>query len=115
MDSSQKILLTVCKEFSSTPGPRYISEGDFSGELFRNKVLGPALQNALKEDVPLVVDLDGTAGFGTSFLEEAFGGLIRESGIPYKTVSGCIELISLEEPYLIKDIREYIEEARDAN
>ena len=31
----------------------------------------------------LIVDLDGTAGLGTSFLEESFGGLIRRDHINY--------------------------------
>ena len=34
-------------------------------------------------NVKLIVDLDGTAGLGTSFLEESFGGLIRRDHINY--------------------------------
>jgi len=33
---------------------------------------------ALKEYEKVIVDLDGTSGYGSSFLEEAFGGLVRK-------------------------------------
>lgn len=105
------IELKVAKDFSRTPGPRFIKEGDFSGELFRKTVLFPAFEQALQQGAKLVVDLDHTAGYGTSFLEEAFGGLIRIEKLPYKKVIETLQLISKEEDYLIEDILHYIEDA----
>ncbi len=49
------------------------SIGTGSGEEFRDKFLVPALQ----QHEPLLIEMDGTAGYPPSFLEEAFGGLIR--------------------------------------
>ena len=57
----------------------------------------------------LIVDLDGAAGYATSFLEEAFGGLAREFGS--QAVSNTLELKSNDEPYLVDEILTYIRNA----
>ena len=75
------IIIKIATDFSRIPGARYPEEGDYSGQEFRQNVLHPALKKAIEMNVKLIVDLDGTAGLGTSFLEESFGGLIRR---PYK-------------------------------
>jgi len=85
------------------PGPRYIHLGPSSGEEFKKW-----LKRELDTDTELTVDLDGTDGYGSSFLEEAFGGLIRD-GIDPEIVRN-IKFISDEEPELIDEIKEYIEE-----
>lgn len=107
--------LKISRDFSSTPGPRYEQEGGYSGEVFRKKVLKPIIESALQERTHLVIDLDGTAGYGTSFLEEAFGGLIREDGFSFDDLNKCLIFISEEEPYLIEDIKSYLEEAVNEN
>lgn len=105
--------LSVAREFSRTPGPRYPQEGNFSGALFRRKILLVRIKAAISESEALLVDLDGTAGYGTSFLEEAFGGLIREDGLSAEAVGDVLRIKSDEEPYLIDDIRSYIAEAAE--
>lgn len=60
-------------DFSKVPAGRHPEDGDFSGEAFRNKILKPALEKYERVEVVL----DNTEGFGSSFLEEAFGGLVR--------------------------------------
>jgi hypothetical protein len=64
-------------DFAPSPGGRYVSDGEFSGEWFRDVILAPALSAAQSASDILVVELDGTSGYGSSFLEETFGGLIR--------------------------------------
>lgn len=64
-------------DYEPSPGGRFVTDGDYSGEWFRETVLVPALRSALAESQPLVVIIDDTSGYGSSFLEEAFGGLIR--------------------------------------
>jgi len=108
---SQTLSLRVAQEFSITPGARYEFEGKFPGEDFRDNHLYPKLVKAIESDKVLVVDLDGTAGYGTSFLEESFGGLIRERGLSLEEINSHMNLISKEEPYLIEDINEYLQEA----
>ena len=67
------VTIKVAEQFSRFPAGRFITDGPFSGESFRRKFLEPALKGS--ED--LVVDMDGARGYGSSFLEEAFGGLVR--------------------------------------
>ncbi|PNH98457.1 STAS-like domain-containing protein [Vibrio diazotrophicus] len=60
-------------EFTKYPGPRYIKLGANSGEEFREQ----HLINKLREDPKVSVNLDGVLGYGSSFLEEIFGGIVR--------------------------------------
>jgi hypothetical protein len=65
-------------EYARSPGGRFRSDGPFSGEWFREEVVRPALADAIRAGDRLEVELDGTSGYGSSFLEECFGGLIRK-------------------------------------
>jgi len=68
--------ISVVKDFSPTPRGRNENHGPNNGLRFRQKVLLPRLLSG-GEDCLLVVDLSGTNRYGSSFLEEAFGGLVR--------------------------------------
>lgn len=110
MNKKSNVELNISKEFSKYPGPRFKNEGNYSGEDFRENFLEKKFEEALNSDSILIVNLDGGAGYGTSFLEESFGGLVRK----YKDiglVKSNIKFISKEEPYLIDDIIEYINHA----
>lgn len=100
------------KEFSVTPGSRCRDEGkkSHSGQEFREDYLEPAFDIALKQNKTLIVNLDGTIGYGTSWLEEVFGGLARKFNS--ETVLKTIKFVSEEEEYLIDDIKEYIKNAQ---
>jgi hypothetical protein len=106
--------ISIASAFTRTPGARYIAEGRFSGEEFRREVLAPAVRRARESGEELVVDLDGTAGYGTSFLKEAFGGLVRIDEIPAGELGRLLVLKSEEEPYLIEDITSYMKHADQA-
>jgi hypothetical protein len=103
----KKLTLRVL-DFSATPGFRHIEDGPFSGELFYRDHLQPKFQEAVDKNMVLVVVLDGAKGYGTSFLEESFGGLARQYGAA--TVHKHLEIISEDEPYLADDIQTYIDE-----
>ena len=64
--------------FSEYPGPRYKSQGNSSGEEFYIKVLNPAFAECYRNKEILEVYLDGTAGYPSSFLDEAFGELVYD-------------------------------------
>lgn len=106
-------VLKVSTEFSDIPGPRYIREGLYSGEDFRERLLLPRLQACIEKEDTLQIDLDGTQGYGTSFLEEAFGGLIRVNQLSLSDVSNHLIIITEEEPYLKDDIEEYMRDAEN--
>ena len=101
------------KDFSIVPGSRELDEGKkaHSGEEFRNVFLEPAFKKNLNNDTKIIVNLDGTIGYGTSWLEEVFGGLARLYGSDI--VANKLLFISEEEPYLIDDINEYIKDAQE--
>jgi hypothetical protein len=81
--------IEIASNFSRYPGGRYRSLGKFSGEQFRDDILIPTLRD---NDEVLVV-LDGTVGYGSSFLEEAFGGLVR-SGFSLDQLERKLKLIT---------------------
>jgi len=105
---SNRHLISVPKDFSKTPGTRYIKQGPCSGEKFRTSCLIPALE---KYDL-LIVDLDGTAGYGSSFIDEAFGGLIRREGFNAEDLLRRIKIKSDEEIELIADVKKAFRDAR---
>ncbi|MDE0101655.1 MAG: STAS-like domain-containing protein [Bryobacterales bacterium] len=105
---------SIAKQFSATPGGRFRKHGPYSGEEFRDDVLLDLLRNAIGSDDMLVITLDGTHGYGSSFLEEAFGGLIRLGLFDREQVEGHLELRALDplyETYRLSANR-YMENAR---
>lgn len=106
-----QITINVAKDFSPIPGARYPKEGDYSGQEFRTKFLAPKLKEAIEKNIILLVDLDGTLGYGTSFLEEAFGGLIRSDKFKFDEIKKHLRFSCLDDPSYIDEINSYIEDA----
>lgn len=103
------IMISIAKDFSSTPGGRFNRDGPYSGEAFRERFLVPALNKGEQ----IVVDLDDVAGLPSSFLEEAFGGLIRRGVAPAESVIERVEVRAKERallPYVML-IKQYMAEA----
>lgn len=101
--------IKIAEEFTDTPGARHKSDGEFSGEEFREKLLRPKFY-ALKEDDKLLIDFDGVYGYPPSFLEEAFGGLVREVGSS-DNVENKLILKAEEEPNVVNEVIKYIRNA----
>jgi len=70
----KQFTIDLANEFSNFPFGRYRSDGEASAEIFRDDILIPALNN---HDL-VIVNLGGTNYYGSSFLEETFGGLVRK-------------------------------------
>jgi len=98
-------VIKIAEQFTRYPAGRFLDDGPFSGEKFRNEFLIPVLESNSKETILL----DGTRGYGSSFLEEAFGGLVR-AGFSADKVLSTFELESSDES-LIKEIKDYILDA----
>lgn len=103
--------LNIAREYSRCPGARFETEGDYSGERFREELLLPRLKDAIAKGVKLEVVLDGSAGYSTSFIEEAFGGLIRKEGLKLSEIQGSLLIVSDEDPTYIDDINMYLQNA----
>lgn len=102
----KKATLKIATQFSEFPAGRYPEDGPDNGERFREELLVPMLASTER----LTVDLDGTDGYGSSFLEEAFGGLVRLRGYTPKELRARLHFIAEEDDSLIDEIWGYIAE-----
>ncbi|OOE66541.1 DUF4325 domain-containing protein [Salinivibrio sp. IB868] len=110
-------------DFTRYPGPRYIHIGPNSGEEFRERFL----IKSLEKDSKVSINFDGVLGYGSSFLEEIFGGVVRAMPSHPKTehpngdeivkhdflTLDMIDflkenLVSHEDPSVIEEVTEYI-------
>ncbi|HXC02243.1 MAG TPA: STAS-like domain-containing protein [Opitutaceae bacterium] len=92
------MIISVAKDFSDVPWGRYPTDGRFCGENFREELLMPALKSGENK---IVVDLDGAEGYGSSFLEEAFGGLVRKHGFTSQDLRSKLEIRTSREEFKI--------------
>jgi hypothetical protein len=99
--------ITISTEFSEYPAGRYREDGDHSGEVFREDILIPKLRS-----YDLVeINLDGSMGYGSSFLEEAFGGLVRLRKFSKELLHKKLKFNYKEDPMVIDEIWHYIDTA----
>jgi hypothetical protein len=110
MEAANQTILNIKIDFSEKPGPRFRKQGPKSGEEFREDVLEPRFLEAQKKGDIILIDLDGGYGYGTSFLEESFGGLARIHGV--ESVLRTLRFKSEEEPFLVQDVQRYIRECK---
>lgn len=93
-----EVRISLARDFSRHPGPRFIEQGPHSGEAFRKLLL-----KKLAGSDTALVDLDGTSGIGSSFIDEAFGGLVKREGWSVADVRRRIRVKSeLDESYLLE-------------
>ena len=101
------IEIRVAEDFSRTPAGRYRADGPWNGEAFREDHLQPALRGG---NQAVVVYLDDVEGYGSSFLEEAFGGLVRAANLTGETLHKRLR-IRTNDRALESEIWEYIDQA----
>ena len=97
----------MARDFSRLPGARYIRLGPNSGELFRQQFL----LKPLKAGETIVVELDGVRGYGSSFLEEAFGGSVRELNLDVDDALKRLKVETTVDSWRL-DVEEYIRTAK---
>ena len=107
------IIINVATDFSKNIGGRYKRDGVYSGEEFRETILIPKVQEALKKNQNIIINLDGGYGYPASFLNEAFGGLMSQFKNP--KLLDMIQIVSEDEPVLVLDIQRYMEIALQNN
>ena len=104
-------VFSIARDFSPNPGPRFIRQGAHSGEALRRQLVKKLRSIGGK----LRIDLDGTKGMGSSFLDEAFGGLVRSDGMDSAQLLQRLDLRSNAEPSYIAEIRDSIRRAVPAH
>ena len=93
------------RDFSHRPGGRSRDDGPSCAEAFRDDTLRPALE---AEDV-VVLHLDCAEGYGSSFLREAFGGLVRSGAYSPEQLHRKLRLES-RDAVLVREIWSYIDQ-----
>jgi hypothetical protein len=101
--------IKVADIFSKTPGGRTRRDGEYSGEAFRDDILWPVLSKGER----VIVDLSGTLGYGSSFLEEAFGGLVRQHRDELPDLLDRVELVPHQSVYAA-EAKKYMQAAANA-
>lgn len=103
--------IVISEDFSRYPAGRYHPlDGDATGERFRSEFLIPAFDQS--PDGIIDVYLDGVIGLPSSFLEEAFGGLVR-LGYPRADLHRRLNFIVSDssKAHYIDEIWEYVDSA----
>ncbi|MFW2076601.1 STAS-like domain-containing protein [Acinetobacter sp. ULE_I010] len=103
--SKSVMRINVAKDFSKNPSGRYIKDGKTSGEVFLKNLLLPAVNT---HDL-VEINFDGVRGYGSSFLEEAFGGFIRETKMTLADFFNKVKIIT-KDPLLHQEIQSYLED-----
>lgn len=108
METADSKITYKVMDFTEYPGPRYRTQGDDSGEEFYFKILKNLFEDALRRskeerrNIFLEINLDDTAGYASSFLDEAFGNLSFD--FTEGTVKKHLKIISEQEPDWIEII-----------
>lgn len=88
-------IIDVSMDFSEYPSGIKRSDGDLSGETFREDFL----VNEIKQKNIVVVILDDTIGYGASWLKEAFGGLVACNNISLSVLERQLVIIDNRKTY----------------
>jgi hypothetical protein len=106
--------INVGRDFSDHPIGRYREDGPQSGEVFREDYLLPILRKLGEgEKLQIILD-DGVEGYGSSFLVEAFAGVVKVGFLQPKDLLERLVFKYEDEDFEFfeRKIREYISEAK---
>jgi len=98
--------IDFARDFTNRPFGRYRSDGEHSGEAFRDDILAPAL----RQHDHVTLDLGSANLYGSSFLEEVFGGLVRE-GFTKNELDRKLTVLHDRLPSYVLEAEEYIQRA----
>lgn len=94
--------IVIQRDFTDTPGARYKTDGDFSGEEFLEKLLEPKFKKAVEGKYLLEINLENVWGFPSSFVSGSFGQLAIKFGSD--NVLNHIKFVSNDNPVRIEKI-----------
>lgn len=104
------VRIDIARDFSEAPFGRYPVHGPFNGQTFRVEFLEQPLRTGRR----VLVDIDGVTGLSSSFLDEAFAGLVRHGIVPAGRFFDFVTIKSDRDPSYIEDVRQYVSEAEKA-
>ena len=102
-------MIDIAQDFSRFPRGLTPKDGAANATTFRKQHLVPVLE---KNDRAIVI-LDGVGGYSASFLNEAFGGLVRKEGYSAKKVFDSFEFRATKLGYgmFVRLIHKFVERA----
>lgn len=106
--------LNIGRDFSLDPSGRFYTDGEGSGEEFREdclKKLVTSLESG--EKLQIVID-DGVEAYGSSFLVEGFAGMVKYGYITSQKLLDKIEILFTDEDFEFygNKIKTYISQAK---
>ena len=106
------ITIKVGRDFSTCPSGVFRSDGSWSAEVFREDVLIPALW---KDHVE--VDLSGTSGYGSSWLQGVFKTLYTSGRFTEGYIDMHLHIISSDSSasFFVDRAYQYIKDAKSEN
>ncbi|PBQ30547.1 hypothetical protein CNR22_01765 [Sphingobacteriaceae bacterium] len=90
-------IISILNNYSEYPGLRNCNISEHSGEEFYHVVLNKEFKDSFEKSETVQINLDGTGGYASSFLDEAFGNLVYDFSL--ENVKKYVEIISEEEPH----------------
>ena len=102
--------INIARDFTKEPGARNYSDGLYSGEEFYDTLLRIKYIEAVESNEKLKIILDGTEGYASSFINEAFIRLGNDFGAD--RVWSNLIIISEEMPKYIQKVKESIYEKK---
>lgn len=106
--------LNIGQDFSPDPAGRFRTDGDGSGEAFREDFLKPRLKLLeAGQKLEIILD-DGVEGYGSSFLVEGFAGLVKFGVLSGEELLDKIEILYEDQDFEFykNKIIEYIRETK---
>ena len=97
--------IKISEEFTKEP---YKKE---DGIIFRDIILMPRLVRTHGTKNKISIDFNDCFGFTTVFIDEVFGGLIRNYGYDKKTIMSRINIISDDDETIPSLIEKYLNKA----
>ena len=110
--------INIGKDFSMDPSGRFYSDNSgASGEQFREEILMPLLRKLGKREKVLIILDDGPESYGSSFLTEAFAGVVKYGYMEAQPLLDALEFLYTDSDYefFVKKIADYIREAKFAS
>jgi len=104
-------IISIARDFSRTPAGRYPKDGPFNGQRFREQFLEPAIAQALAKKGKVIVEFSDADSYSSSFLEEAFGGLVRDKKFNRDQIQSVLILATSDPVYsmYLADAKDYLE------
>lgn len=97
----------VAEQFHRRPSGRYRTDGPWSGEKFREDYLVPLIQQAISENKKLLINFDNVSMSASSFIHEAFSGLIVHKHFTKEQLINTL-VIESERTAIVESIYEYL-------